>query len=132
MHSDGGSETILVIEDETAVRALVARILRSRGYTPIEASSGAEALRLLGSYGGPLDAVLTDVIMPEMSGPEAVRRIVRDRPDVRVIYMSGYTHDEVLHHGITQDEAMFLQKPMTPAALAAKVREALDAGVLVA
>jgi PAS domain S-box-containing protein len=130
VHEDaaaGGHETILVVEDEVAVRSLVARVLRARGYEVIEASNGSDALQLASTAAERIDAVVTDVIMPEMSGPAMIRRLTELRPELRVVYMSGYTQNEVLHHGIAQDEVSFLQKPMSPAALAAKVREVLDA-----
>jgi CheY-like chemotaxis protein len=122
----GGGETVLVVEDEDAVRSLVARVLRSRGYRVLEAASGTLALAVVDAHIGAIDLILTDVIMPGMSGPELVRRLIAERPALRVIYMSGYTQDEVLHHGVRQDTASFLEKPMTPGGLAAKVREVLD------
>ena len=122
----GGGETILVVEDEDAVRSLVARVLRTRGYRVLEAASGTIALEVVDAHIGSIDLILTDVIMPGMSGPDLVRRLIAERPTLRVIYMSGYTQDEVLHHGVRQDAASFLEKPMTPGGLAARVREVLD------
>jgi len=121
-----GGETVLVVEDEDGVRSLVSRVLRGRGYTVLEAASGSTALEKVEEHDGSIDVVLTDVIMPGMSGPDLVRQLINDRPALRVIYMSGYTQDEVLHHGVRQDAASFLEKPMTPGALVAKVREVLD------
>jgi two-component system, cell cycle sensor histidine kinase and response regulator CckA len=121
-----GVETILVVEDEARVRKLVVGVLASRGYTVLEAMRGEEALRLLRSHKGRVDLAVVDVVMPEMSGPDLVKRIEKMRPGLRVLYMSGYTDEAVVHHGIPASGAAFLQKPFLPDALARKVREILD------
>jgi two-component system, cell cycle sensor histidine kinase and response regulator CckA len=121
-----GVETILVVEDEARVRKLVVDVLASRGYTVLEAMRGEEALRLLRSHKGQVNLALVDVVMPEMSGPDLVKRIESLRPGLRVLYMSGYTDEAVVHHGIPDSGAAFLQKPFLPDALARKVREVLD------
>ncbi len=121
-----GVETILVVEDEARVRKLVAGVLASRGYTVLEAMRGEEALRLLHSHQGRVDMAVVDVVMPEMSGPDLVRQIEAVRPGLRILYMSGYTDEAVVHHGIPASGAAFLQKPFLPDALARKVREVLD------
>ena len=121
-----GTETILLAEDEPSVRQLAAKILRQRGYRVIEAPDGRSALTAAATHTGTLHLLLTDVVMPDLSGPEVARRLLERRPDVRVLYMSGYTDDAVLQHGVMTKEKPFLQKPFTPAALAAKVREVLE------
>jgi two-component system, cell cycle sensor histidine kinase and response regulator CckA len=121
-----GVETILVVEDEARVRKLVVGVLASRGYTVLEAMRGEEALRLLRSHKGRVDLAVVDVVMPEMSGPNLVKRIEKVRPGLRVLYMSGYTDEAVVHHGIPDSGAAFLQKPFLPDALARKVRDILD------
>jgi two-component system cell cycle sensor histidine kinase/response regulator CckA len=121
-----GSETILLAEDEPSVRQLAAKILRQRGYRVIEAQDGRSALTAAATHTGPLDMLLTDVVMPDLSGPEVARRLLERRPTVKVLYMSGYTDDAVLQHGVMTQETAFLQKPFSPGALAAKVREVLE------
>jgi nitrogen-specific signal transduction histidine kinase len=124
-----GSETVLIVEDEDAVRSLVSRVLRRGGYNVLEGRHGPDALRVSRKHHGYIDAVLTDVIMPGMSGPDLVKQLVNARPSLKVLYMSGYTQDEVLHYGVSQNTPGFIQKPMSPDALARKVREVLDAPV---
>jgi PAS domain S-box-containing protein len=121
-----GNETILVVEDEPAVRALVARILRGTGYRVLEAGNGEGALEVFGRADGRVDLVLSDVVMPRMSGPELVRRLLLQRPDLRVLFMSGYTQDEVLDSDPDAPGAGFIQKPMSPRSLTRKLREVLD------
>jgi PAS domain S-box-containing protein len=123
----GGSETILFAEDEEEVRALAREILRINGYTVLEARHGRDALELASRHPGPIDLLLTDVVMPQMGGPELARRLLHDHPDLKVLYVSGYTDDEVLSHGVAQGSVAFLQKPFTAAALLRKIREVLDA-----
>jgi CheY-like chemotaxis protein len=123
-----GAETILVVEDEARVRKLVAGVLTSRGYKVLEAMRGEEAIRLLQAHEGPVDMALVDVVMPEMSGSDLVRQIEPLHPGMRVLYISGYTDEAIVHHGIPSSGAAFLQKPFLPETLARKVREVLDAG----
>ena len=125
--SAGGTETILLVEDEAPVRAVARQILERHGYTVIEAADGAVALALAERHGKRIDLLLTDVVMPQMSGPELARRLRAGRPGLRVLCMSGYTDDSIVRHGIASSDIAFLMKPLTPDALARKVREVLDA-----
>ena len=122
----GGKETILLVEDEGSVAILARRVLEREGYRVLEAREGQEALRISGRYVGPIHMILTDVVMPVMSGREVAHRLLSERPEVKVLYMSGYTDDEVLQHGILDCDIGFLQKPFTDDTLARKVREVLD------
>jgi CheY-like chemotaxis protein len=128
--STGGTETIMLVEDEEAVRALAARVLRRSGFTVIEYDSPDAALNCIASDTH-FDAILTDVIMPGMSGPDLVTRLRRRQADLRVLYMSGYPREEVGHLGPVEGDFGFIQKPMSPAALVTAVRAVLD-GVAVA
>lgn len=121
-----GTETVLLVEDEEAVRNLVRTILQEYGYTVLEAYHGAEALRLAIRHEGPIHLLLTDVVMPLMSGRQLADKLAPLRPDMKVIYMSGYTDHTVVHHGILEPGTTFLQKPFTPGALMSKLREVLD------
>jgi CheY-like chemotaxis protein len=121
-----GSETILVVEDDEMVRKLACQSLRMYGYQVVEAANAAEALLLGKAYQGPITLMLTDVVMPQMSGIELASRLNQLRPGMRVVYMSGYTDDAFLRHGALDPALFFLQKPFTPGSLAEKVREALD------
>jgi two-component system, cell cycle sensor histidine kinase and response regulator CckA len=123
----GGTETILVVEDEPALRSLARRILESRGYTVLAAADGPEALQISRSRGEPIHLLLTDVVMPGMSGREVADRLAAERPDLKVVYMSGHTEDAIVHHGVLEEGMRFLQKPFSAGELAGKVREALDA-----
>jgi signal transduction histidine kinase/CheY-like chemotaxis protein len=125
--SSYGSETILLVEDEVAVRKLAGEMLRRYGYTVLQSESGPEALDLLAGYAGPLHLLLTDVVMPGMSGRQLSERLQALRPGLRVLYMSGYTDNAIVHHGVLDRGVAFLQKPFTPDSLARKVRESLDA-----
>jgi signal transduction histidine kinase/CheY-like chemotaxis protein len=122
----GGTETSLLVEDEDGVRELARDILRSSGYTVLEGRNGAEGLLLGERHQGALDLLLTDVVMPRMSGRELAERMVSLRPELSVLYMSGYTDDAVIRHGVLGSDTAFLQKPFTPAALVQRVRETLD------
>jgi two-component system cell cycle sensor histidine kinase/response regulator CckA len=122
----GGRETVLLVEDEAAVRALVRVVLREGGYTVLEARHGVEALRLAEQHTGPIHLLLSDVVMPELGGRELADRLAALRPGLKILYLSGYTDDAVLRHGVQEAEAALLQKPFTPDALALKVREVLD------
>jgi PAS domain S-box-containing protein len=121
-----GSETVLVVEDEVLVQRLTCELLRLQGYTVLVATSANEALQICEGYNAPIHLVLTDVVMPRMSGPELIQRLTLLRPGIRVLYMSGYTDNAVMHHGLPHTGAPFLQKPFTPHTLAHKVREVLD------
>ena len=121
-----GVETVLLVEDEVSVRALAARVLRIQGYTVIEAANGDEALALALHSGRTIDLLLTDVIMPQIGGKALADRLTQLLPGVRVLFMSGYTDDAIIHHGRLEPGIAFLHKPFSPAALARKVREALD------
>jgi CheY-like chemotaxis protein len=122
-----GTETILLVEDEDAVRRLVRDVLRFGGYTVLEAPGGAQALEAAGCHEGPIHLLLTDVVMGGMSGRELAERLRAARPDTRVLYMSGYTEDAIIRHGVQAAQTAFIGKPFSPAALAAKVKEVLSA-----
>jgi signal transduction histidine kinase/ActR/RegA family two-component response regulator len=122
-----GSETILLVEDSPAVRAVAVRSLRALGYQVLEAGDGQRALELLAGAGQPVEAVITDVVMPGMGGRELADRILERWPGTRVLFSSGYTDDEVIRQRLLESETAFLQKPYTAAALARKLRELLDA-----
>ena len=121
------TETLLVVENETAIKVLVQMALERHGYVVLTAESGSEALRLAAAHQGPIDLLITDVVMPGLRGPEVARRLVEQRPDLITLFMSGYMDD-----ALGEDTAMFpvpvdfIQKPFTPSALAARVREMLD------
>jgi two-component system cell cycle sensor histidine kinase/response regulator CckA len=121
-----GAETILLVEDETRVRKLILGVLTGRGYKVMEATRGQEALRMARQHKGTIHLAVVDVVMPEMSGPDFIKQIAPQRPDMRVLYISGYTDEAIVHHGIAESGVAFLQKPFMPDALAAKVREVLD------
>jgi PAS domain S-box-containing protein len=123
-----GSETVLLAEDEPSVRMLAARVLRAQGYTVVEAENGDAALQLAHAWAGsPIDLLLTDVIMPRMSGKTLAERIQLLYPACDVLFISGYTDNTIVHHGQLDPGVVFLQKPFSPAALARKVRAMLDA-----
>jgi PAS domain S-box-containing protein len=123
-----GSETILLAEDEPMVRQLVRAVLEQGGYRVLEAADGAEALRLAEAHPGPIHLLLTDVVMPGISGRELTERLAKQRPEVRVVYMSGYTDDAVVRHGVLHAGVAFIQKPFAPSALLRKVQEVLGQG----
>jgi signal transduction histidine kinase/ActR/RegA family two-component response regulator len=120
-----GSETILVLEDEARVRKLVCEVLAGRGYRVLEAVRGEEAIRMAAEHPGGIELLLTDVVMPEMSGPQVLEQMRAGHPHMKVLFMSGYTDEAMVHHGIPDSGAPFLQKPFLPEALARKVREVL-------
>ena len=122
-----GAETILLVEDEPAVRTLACRILTQRGYTVLEASNGREALLIARERLDEIDAVVTDAVMPEMGGPELVRHLLELRPGFRTLFMSGYTDDDILRKGELQPGAAFLHKPFSSEQLARALRDVLDA-----
>jgi signal transduction histidine kinase len=125
--SPGGSETILLVEDEEAVRTIVSKILQNRGYTVLEAHHGNEALQICERHEGPIHLMVTDVVMPQVSGRELAERLTLLRPEIRVLFMSGYPDNAIVHHGVLGAGTAFLQKPFTLNALECKVRELLDA-----
>jgi len=120
-----GSETILLVEDEKGVRELAREYLHMTGYTVIEAENGHTALELAAMHSGPIHLLMTDVVMPGISGRELAERVSHIRPGIKVLYMSGYTDQSVVHHGIIEDDAVLLQKPFTVTTLASKLRELL-------
>ena len=122
-----GSETILVAEDEDGVRSLTREVLEKYGYTVLEAANGEEALRVAEQHEGPLDLLLSDVVMPRMGGPELAQALLAKRPSVKVLYMSGYTDHPMVRRGVVNAGVAFLQKPFTPTVLVSRVREVLEA-----
>ena len=124
----GGTETILVVEDEISVRRLGAEFLASSGYSVLEAQDGGEALQECEQHRGPIHLLMTDLVMPGMSGWELAMRLAGQRPEMKVIYVSGYTDDTIVPHGVLEEEIAFLPKPFSLNELAHKVREALESG----
>jgi two-component system cell cycle sensor histidine kinase/response regulator CckA len=124
----GGTERVLVVEDEAPVRRLLVRTLNGAGYTVIEAANGADALLKLSSADGQLDLLVTDVVMPQMGGRELAKKVLEKHPDLPVLYLSGYTENAIVHHGVLDAGLVFLQKPFTPEELLRRVRDVLDAG----
>ena len=123
-----GSETILLVEDDEMVRRLVCETLLREGYKVIDFADPQEARRKSESHKGTIQLLITDVVMPKVSGRELAAKLLQQRPAMKVLYMSGYTDNAVVNSGILQSEVAFLQKPFTPAALAEKVREVLEGG----
>ncbi len=119
-------ETILLVEDEEMLRKLARVVLRKQGYTVLEAAHGGEALTICQNHEGPIDLLVTDVVMPVLGGRELVDRVVLLRPDIKVLYISGYTDDAIVRNGVIADNVQFLHKPFPPAVLARKVREVLE------
>jgi two-component system cell cycle sensor histidine kinase/response regulator CckA len=122
-----GSETILLVEDEDALRAVARSILERSGYQVLEARNAGEALLLCEQHAAAIHLLVSDVVMPKMSGPELAKRLAVTRPAMKVLCMSGYTDDSIVRHGVLQGDLAFLQKPITPETLTRKVREVLDA-----
>jgi CheY-like chemotaxis protein len=122
-----GSETVLIVEDEDLVRKVAKRILEMHGYTVLAASDPKEAFGICEGHEGRIHLLLTDVVMPQMDGRTLFNRLRPIRKDMKVLYMSGYAEDAVVHHGTLDADIQFLQKPFTVESLAIKVREVLDA-----
>lgn len=127
-----GCETILLVEDEAMVRELASRVLRKNGYSVLQAANGAEALELSERFDKKIDLVVTDVVMPRMSGRELMERLAVLRPETKVIYMTGYTDDAILHYGVLDSGIELIQKPFKPAVLLNKVRDVLNGEVALA
>jgi CheY-like chemotaxis protein len=121
-----GGETVLVAEDEDGVRELLRKVLSDQGYAVLEARHGRDALLIAERYERPIDLLIADVVMPELGGGELVEQLLVRRPNTKVLYVSGYTNDEVVRRGIRRTEAHFLQKPFTPQELMRRVRKVLD------
>lgn len=121
-----GSETVLLVEDDGAVRRLAADCLQHLGYTVIEATGGQDAIDVVGRHAAPVDLLLTDTVMPGLNGREVADRLTALRPGLKVLFMSGYTDDTVLRHGVETSALAFLHKPFTCADLARAVRGVLD------
>jgi CheY-like chemotaxis protein len=118
---------VLLVEDEEGVRTLARRVLEMSGYTVLEAGYGGEALRLCQQHSEPIHLLLTDIVMPGgLNGRELAERLLRLRPELKVLYMSGYTDETIVPHEIIEPGLFFLQKPFTPKVLIQKVREVLD------
>jgi CheY-like chemotaxis protein len=126
MSAPRGHETILLVEDEEAVRTTTKLALELLGYTVLEAESGTKAIRLCESHADPIHLLISDVIMPEMGGRLVAERVTAISPQIKVLFFSGYTDDAVVRHGISKSEVAFLQKPFRLEGLALKVREVLD------
>ncbi len=122
-----GTETILLVEDDDAVRKITRISLQTQGYTVLEADGGTEAIRHAENYPGRIHLLVSDVVMPEMGGRQLLDAVRRIRPDIRVLFTSGYTDDAVLLHGVVESIDAFIQKPFTPLNLVRKVREVIDA-----
>jgi CheY-like chemotaxis protein len=122
----GGTDTILLIEDEKQVRELVEQVLTRLGYTVLVARDPTAAIELCKMHRQPISLLLTDIVMPHMSGPEIYQRIAVMVPGIAVLFMSGYMGDQLFARGVHEEAAAFLQKPFTPVTLARKVREVLD------
>jgi signal transduction histidine kinase/CheY-like chemotaxis protein len=122
-----GSETVLLVEDDEQVRAAVRSVIRRAGYKVLDAANGADALIVSEQHGGRVHLLLTDVVMPRISGPELARRLGGTRPDMRVLYMSGYSREDLAQHGVREDEAQVLSKPIAPDVLLSAIGDRLDA-----
>src|SRR6266436_5304656 len=122
----GGTETVLVVEDAASVRMVTRQVLERFGYAILEAPNGETALRLAAKHHGPIHLLLTDVIMPGLSGRQLAEQLAQLRPDMKVLYASGYADQAIIHHGILDSDIAYLQKPFTPETLARRVRQVLD------
>jgi len=126
VYEQKGTETVLLAEDDSSVRAAISSMLSDQGYNVLEATNGVEALRVAEETDGPIHLLLTDVVMPVMGGKDLADQIRILYPDTRVLFASGYTGDDIIRHGILESETDFVQKPLTPTTLFGKVREVLD------
>ena len=116
---------VLLVEDEESVRQLVRETLESKGYTVMEAENGEAGLKIADGHNGPIHMMITDVVMPGMSGRELAKRLTQLRPETKILYLSGYTEDAIVHQGVLETGTAFLQKPFTLQTLSRKVREVL-------
>jgi two-component system, cell cycle sensor histidine kinase and response regulator CckA len=121
-----GVETLLLVEDEDGLRALASHTLRERGYHILEASNGEEALEVSRGHVRPIHLLLSDVVMPKLGGHALAERLITERPDIKLLFMSGFTDSALFRHGVISGEVECLLKPFTPTVLAQKVREVLD------
>ena len=122
----GGTETILIVEDDDGFRNFLHDVLKKKGYKVIEAGNGEDALRASKEYDGQIDLMITDIVMPKLGGKAAAEQMVNLRPRIKILYMSGYTDDAIAEHGILSPNLNFLQKPFSAGTLTQKVREVLD------
>ena len=122
----GGTETILLAEDEAPLRALIGTILERNGYQVLRAANGIEALRICEQFEGKIHLMLTDVVMPDMNGKQLANRVVSRRPEIKILYMSGYTDNTIVHHGILDRGVEFIPKPLKSGPLLKKVREIIN------
>jgi PAS domain S-box-containing protein len=122
----GGPETILLVDDNESIRSAVGELMKMKGYNVLVAGAGKEALEISRNHEGPIDLLITDVVMPEMSGRELAQQVSAERAEIKVLYMSGYTDDAVLRYGILSSDSAFLQKPAPMATLLRKIRDLLD------
>ena len=120
-----GSGTVLVVEDEGMIRRLILQVLADNGYTVLVAAGGAEAIQISEEHDGPIDLLLTDVVMPQIGGRESAQRLLAARPDIKVVFMSGHTGETIINHGVIESDPALLKKPFTPYELLRKVREVL-------
>jgi PAS domain S-box-containing protein len=126
IEATGGNETVLLVEDDADVRAIGVRTLRSQGFQVLEAVDGIDAMTVARGYSGMIHVLVTDVVMPRMGGKELAERLSAERPEMRILFASGYTRNAIVHQGVLEKGTSFLQKPYVPAVLVARVREVLD------
>ena len=116
----------MIVDDNASIRQLIVETLKPLGYNCLEAASGEDAISVIRKYSGKIHLLLTDVVMPGMSGRELAEKIRKERPDVKVIFMSGYTEDIIAHHGVLEKGINYISKPITPVTLTKKIRIVLD------